>query len=114
MKKRIYFALIVGWFIYFSIKYIGPFMVEHLFAEQSFALLNFFSQNHGKESLEFYQGRIQEVFLGPLTQTISFALLAFMICRFFREASFKVFAALIFIFLIVSCSLLFSTRQPET
>lgn len=102
MKKSDIFLLSLGWAAYFVLKFAGGLWVAHFFAKGSFDLLNFLSANQSPQTLDFYQGRIQETLVGPATQTLSFGLLAFMLWRYFREVSFKVFGAIIFVFLLVT------------
>ncbi len=102
MKKSDIFLLSLGWAAYFILKFAGCLWVAHLFAKGSFDLLNFLSVNQSTQTLDFYQGRIQETLVGPATQTLAFALLVFMLWRYLSEVSFKVFGAIIFVFLLVT------------
>ncbi len=102
MKRRELIFLIVGWALYFIIKGAGPLWVAHLYSEKSFAFLNGLSANSSPETLDFYQGRIQETFFGPACQMLSYWLLACILCRHFRHVSAKIFGLIIFIFLVVT------------
>ncbi len=102
MKKHSIFFLLFGWAVYFIFKLAGPAWIARLFKEKAFVLLNSLSLNQGIQTLDFYQGRIQETFLGPATQSLAFVLLAFMLWQYFRDVSVKVFAVIIFIFLLIT------------
>ncbi len=104
MKKHSILLLLFGWVAYFIIKLAGPVCVVRLFKEKVFVFLNWLSLNQGTQTLDFYQGRIQETFLGPATQSLAFVLLAFMLWQYFRDVSLKVFAVIIFIFLLITKS----------
>ncbi len=102
MKKYGIFLLLFGWAVYFVIKFAGSHWVADLFAAKSFVLLNSLAIHQGPETLDFYQGRIQETLIGPLLQTLSFLLLAFMLCRYCRDVSLKVFFVIIFLFVLIT------------
>ncbi len=102
MKKHSILFLLAGWAAYFGIRLTGPYAIAYWFSKKSFSLLNTLSLNQGPESLDFYLGRIQETVLGPVEQTLAFLLLAFMIGRYFRDVSLKVFAVIILIFLLMT------------
>ncbi len=104
MKKYTFLFLILGWGVYFVIKFLGPVGVEYLFNQKAFGVLNFLALNQSPESLDFYQGRIQETVLGPAMQTLSFALFFIFIWRYFRDVSMKAFAVIVFIFLLITKS----------
>lgn len=97
-------AIFTAIFGYLALKFAGPLWVGHLYAIRAFDQLNRLSFEQGTQNLEFYQGRIQETLWGPAGQIVSFFLLAFIICRYFREISGAGFFIIIFLFLIATKS----------
>jgi hypothetical protein len=100
--KKTFFVLLIGWTFYFLIKYFSPLWVGHLHHIEAFDLLNRLSLGQGHETLEFYQGRIQETFFGPSLQILSTLLLAFLISRHCVNSSLGQFAGIIFLFLLIT------------
>ncbi len=96
------FLLILGWALYFVVKFAGPLLVTRLFVDNSWNFLNSLTASQGQQTLDFYQGLIQELVFGPMMQTLSFVLLALMLWRYCRGVSLKVFALIIFIFLLIT------------
>lgn len=94
--------LILGWVLYFVMKFTGPLLVARLFADNSWTLLNSLTASQGQQTLDFYQGMIQDLIVGPIIQTLSFVLLALMLWRYCRGVSLKVFALIIFFFLLIT------------
>ncbi len=102
MKNKNILLLLLGWSAYFTVKFAGSWGVAALFEQKSFDLLNKLAVNQSQETLDFYQGRIQETFLGPAVQVLAFLLLVFMLWRYFRDVSLNVFAVIIFVFLLIT------------
>lgn len=100
--KKTFLLFFLGWIVYFCVKVFSPWLVQHLYQIQSFDLLNWLSFGKGQASLDFYQGRIHETVFGPFLQCLSFSLLAIVLCRTCSGVSMRVFAAIIFIFLLAT------------
>jgi len=101
MKKTLV-LLVLGWTLYFVVKCLSPSWIAHWEQTQSYDLLNRLAIGQGQETLEFYQGRIQETVFGPALQVLSYLLLALLLARYFANTSIKKFALIIFLFLLVT------------
>lgn len=94
--------LVIGWALYLIVKLVGPLLVVRLFDGNSWTLLNTLTTSHEQQTLDYYQGLMQDLVFGPIIQTLSFVLLALMLWRYCRNVSLKVFALIIFVFLLIT------------
>src|SRR3989338_2505740 len=105
MNKKIGFiacAFLIGLFLF--LKYQAPVVIQSLYDNQSFSLLNDIIQRNpgGSLPVEFYQGIIEDKWLGPVKQLV--AGLAFLIFSylFLVNARTIVFILAVFIYLILT------------
>lgn len=96
--------LICGVFLFYWLKVSGPGLVETAYQNGQFEFLNQLAKIERRESLDFYQGRIQEAFFGPVTQLISGLLFTAAALLFLQNANRLQFALAVFAYLLLTKS----------
>ncbi len=76
--------------------------INKAFQEHNFTLLNMLGQTTGEQPLEYYQGRVEDETVGPVTNVLSFVILILICFRLASHWSFFKFSSLIFLFLTIS------------
>lgn len=87
---------------FFIVKYGGPVFIQYLFDKENFNILNFLSQTNQKQVLAFYQGMIHDNVTGPIEQILALFTVVFLYPVFLRNASFKKYFSVIFLYLLAS------------
>lgn len=88
--------------LYFFLKIISPVFIEKLYYQGSVELFNRLLGVVGEKSLEFYQGRLQEVFWGPFIQIISISLLIGFSLKYLQNVRLSIFACAVFLYLLIT------------
>lgn len=76
--------------------------IDHLHASRSFSLLNALTFADGQYPVEFYAGRIYDLWAGPLTAVICGLVFLHFARVFLRDAGFWAFAGAVFVFLLLT------------
>lgn len=101
--KRIPLISVGFLFVFFLLLQIqGPLLIRSLYEKQSFSLLNQLAGAPGLDSLGFYQGIIEDKWLGPLKQLISglaFAIFAFV---YLPNAGTRIFILAVFCYFLIT------------
>ncbi|MBF0569737.1 MAG: hypothetical protein HQL18_03070 [Candidatus Omnitrophica bacterium] len=88
--------------LYFSVFILGPVFIRSLFQQGQVDLLSRLTFTPAAQSLEFYLGRSQELFWGPLAQVIGSVFLIILMLGRLKESSARGFFFLIAGFLLVT------------
>lgn len=97
-----WFLFLLGVSLFYLCKFYSPVYTQNLFQKQEFAFLNRIAQSEGTQSLDFYQGRVEEVIFGPLAQLLGGLLFAAFCFKISPSFGRKRFAWLIFIYLLIT------------
>ena len=89
--------------LFLGTKYLGPRYIQHLYQNQEIDLFNIIIKAPSQHApLSFYLGRIHEIIIGPFSQVFAGLFLLSLIYLYFRQVSLKIFALIIFIFLVIT------------
>jgi hypothetical protein len=77
-------------------------IVQKLFAQQQWNTLNQLANTEGQKSLDYYLGRSEDKFFGPLTNSISHIVFLMFVLLYLQKSSVKSFCLAVFVFLLVS------------
>jgi len=83
-----------------QLKYSG--YIDQLYETEEFSTLNQLAKVSTNQSLDYYIGRIDDEWVGPMSNVIFHGLLAGFCLLFLRQASSRIFFLSIFVFLIVT------------
>lgn len=101
-KKNLSVALFLAAAAFFVVlKYCAPPVIEALYRQRQLAPLNFLAFSGGQQPMEFYLGRIEDFWTGPLAIIFSAAALL-ALSRFLVDVPPRKFFLSIFVFLIVT------------
>ncbi len=100
-------ALIYSVFIFFALAYIlfyfcGQSAVQTLYQKSCFNLLNKLTDSHQDQSLNYYLGKIENTFLGPIKSLLSGSLFLLFAYQYLRQATFFRFTLAVFVYLILT------------
>jgi len=87
---------------YYAIKFCNYAYIEKLYASGNTAFLNKITKVKEAQTLDFYLGRAQETFFGPISQVISGLLFCVICLLFFKNGNKKIFGLAIFVYLLLT------------
>lgn len=80
----------------------APHFIQRHYNEKNFPLLNTLAQTKGELTLDYYQGRIEDQLIGPVTNTLSHLALIGLLVGVLKQLSYWRFVLVIFAFLVAS------------
>ncbi|VAX37026.1 hypothetical protein MNBD_UNCLBAC01-1554 [hydrothermal vent metagenome] len=102
MKMFFWIAVGISSTVLFWINLQFPHFIEGIYQNQNFELLNQWAGAQVQEPLGYYVGRIEDVFVGPLTSVVTYVLFAFFCLLYLEKVSGKQFALAVFFFLLIT------------
>lgn len=93
-------VLLTALFLYFKLA--GSYVIESLYQQGHFEVLNFLANSSGHRPLDYYLGQVVDVTFGPLSVAITGILLISISHFTLKDSGFKKFALAIFCFLLAS------------
>jgi hypothetical protein len=77
-------------------------IVQNLFTQKKWGELNQLADTNGQKSLDYYLGRAEDKFFGPVTNVISHIVFVMFAFLYLQKTSARVFALSVFVFLVIS------------
>ncbi len=102
VQKFYWIVFILLVFFCLWINFTGASWVQRLYEQKDFGSLNKFSASSVDRTLEFYQGKIDDVWIGPVTNVVVHVLFLIFCLIYLQGASAKSFCFWTFLFLAVS------------
>jgi len=84
-KKKYWSIFILLFFVLLFLRFYSQPIVEYLYEKQNFNVLDKICSNQGSMPLDYYQGRIENVLLGPAKSLIA-GILLLSFCLFYRTS----------------------------
>lgn len=88
--------------LFYAVKYLSPLAIGHWFNGGAKGLLNALSFSAANQSLNFYTGKLEELYLGPLAMLLGGCAFLILCKKILVESSFKIFAAATFVFILLT------------
>ncbi len=79
-----------------------PSFVEKIYQKKNFVLLNQFVDHDINETLGYYVGQVDNIYVGPVTSVITYTLFALFCLLYLKKSSPGVFCCAVFLFLILT------------
>ncbi|MCK5581333.1 MAG: hypothetical protein KAJ18_08680 [Candidatus Omnitrophica bacterium] len=102
--KQVFFAVLFLFWAgaFFFVKSQGPGWIETAYHDGQFEWLNEVTKVKENQPLDFYLGRAEETFFGPLRQMMSGLLLTAIVLVFLKNAKARAFGAMVFAYLVLT------------
>lgn len=101
-EQKFIFNLTVLLAVHFAVKFLSPWIIQYLFQENKFDILNLPFSSSDHQSLNYYLGQWERLIYGPVTVLLSTVIFLIIASKYLVNSTTKQFTLAVFLFLLIT------------